>query len=85
MELRSTGESSACFGSGRRGGELALCEVASDIRQIPWRTHDSDSPVARDLRHGRAQDSFSHLALINTAHNLMSTNGAVHQRSARSG
>lgn len=29
--------------------------------------------------------AFSHLALINTAHNLTSANGAVRQRSARRG
>lgn len=39
-------------------------------------------PVAkRQLRN--FPQAFSHLALINTAHNLLSANGAVHQRSAR--
>ena len=30
---------------------------------------------------GNFPQAFSHLALINTAHNLVSANGAVHQRS----
>jgi GH15 family glucan-1,4-alpha-glucosidase len=32
---------------------------------------------------GNFPQAFSHLALINTAHNLIGTNGAAHQRSAR--
>ena len=32
---------------------------------------------------GNFPQAFSHLALINTAHNLVSANGAVHQRSRR--
>ena len=40
-------------------------------------------PVAK-RQLGNFPQAFSHLALINTAHNLLSVNGAVHQRSSRS-
>ena len=40
-----------------------------------------DPSAKRQL--GNFPQAFSHLALINTAHNLMSANGAVHQRSRK--
>jgi GH15 family glucan-1,4-alpha-glucosidase len=46
-------------------------------------TEEYDPTARRQL--GNFPQAFSHLALINTAHNLMSSKGAVHQRSSRAG
>ena len=43
-------------GAGLCDGERCSDDGKIDIRQIPWRAHVSDIPVARDLRHGRAHD-----------------------------
>src|SRR4029077_558429 len=43
-------------GAGLRDGERWSYDGKIDICQIPWHAHGSDIPVARDLRHGRADE-----------------------------
>ena len=57
-----------------------LLSLRNDVGLL---AEEYDPSARRQL--GNFPQAFSHLALINTAHNLMSANGAVHQRSARSG
>jgi GH15 family glucan-1,4-alpha-glucosidase len=57
-----------------------LLSLRNDVGLL---AEEYDPSAKRQL--GNFPQAFSHLALINTAHNLMNTNGAVHQRSARSG
>ena len=57
-----------------------LLSLRNDVGLL---AEEYDPSVRRQL--GNFPQAFSHLALINTAHNLTSANGAVHRRSARSG
>jgi GH15 family glucan-1,4-alpha-glucosidase len=55
-----------------------LLSLRNDVGLL---AEEYDPTAKRQL--GNFPQAFSHLALINTAHNLMSTKGAVHLRSAR--
>jgi GH15 family glucan-1,4-alpha-glucosidase len=57
-----------------------LLSLRNDVGLL---AEEYDPSAKRQL--GNFPQAFSHLALINTAHNLTSADGAVHQRSARSG
>ena len=55
-----------------------LLSLRNDVGLL---AEEYDAPGKRQL--GNFPQAFSHLALINTAHNLVSANGPVHQRSAK--
>jgi GH15 family glucan-1,4-alpha-glucosidase len=55
-----------------------LLSLRNDVGLL---SEEYDPSERRQL--GNFPQAFSHLALINTAHNLLSVNGAVHQRSGR--
>jgi len=67
---------------GRHADAQKLFERLLSLRNdVGLLAEEYDPSAKRQL--GNFPQAFSHLALINTAHNLMSANGAVHQRSAR--
>ncbi|MGA9091287.1 MAG: glycoside hydrolase family 15 protein [Bradyrhizobium sp.] len=65
---------------GRFGEARTLFEKLLSLRNdVGLLAEEYDPSERRQL--GNFPQAFSHLALINTAHNLMSADGAVHQRS----
>jgi GH15 family glucan-1,4-alpha-glucosidase len=67
---------------GRLEEARALFEKLMSLRNdVGLLAEEYDPTERRQL--GNFPQAFSHLALINTAHNLTSANGAVHQRSGR--
>jgi GH15 family glucan-1,4-alpha-glucosidase len=68
----------------RRDEALRLFEKLLSLRNdVGLLSEEYDSAAGRQL--GNFPQAFSHLALINTAHNLMSGRGAAHQRAAGAG
>ena len=67
---------------GRLEEARALFEKLLDLRNDVGLLAEEYDPIER-RQLGNFPQAFSHLALINTAHNLINKNGAAHQRSAR--
>ena len=67
---------------GRLEEARALFEKLLSLRNDVGLLAEEYDPIER-RQLGNFPQAFSHLALINTAHNLTSAHGAVHQRAGR--